>query len=471
MLLERYCAWEILMYGALLVLGGAIYLISHEKGALIVILLICGAKNIDIRRIFKAGAVTWVISFGALFLLTSLHIVDSAFKVHDRLGMGRVIRWSLGYAHPNVLHISYFVLVCLLIYVFQERIRFPHLMLLGLGNLYVFMFSLSTTGFLVTTICLLLVFYWNIRKRFCRAEQILIQFCLPGCLFMSFGAPLLLKGNVFNIVNRILNTRLELAKWFLQNQPVKLLGVDTTSIVTSLRTMDNSYVFALITYGAIFFIFVTVCYFKVIYQKTLQQDGMALCIILSCLIAGITEPFLFNTSFKNISLLFIGAEFLALDKMTEKNIIELKLDRDVEIKLPDIAEIWDRLRRCRRRYTTGLVIISITGAVLAGIFVFQRESAPVRYLLPRKAFEYTDDLEESYFLKSEDDIQQAGDRIMGFESEQTEMVAFKGNIAQLERFRNVVARGSVAGVLIFITGNFVLLCRSEIKDRKSFNER
>jgi hypothetical protein len=471
MLLERYLVREILVYGTLLALGGVIYLVSHEKGAFIAILLICGAKNIDIKRIFKVGAITWMISYGSLFLLTSLHIIDSGFKVHDRFGMGRVIRWNLGYAHPNVLHISYFVLVCFLVYLFQKKLSNLCLVLLELGNLYVFMFSLSTTGFLVTTICLGLVFYWNIRKGFCRAEQILIQLCLPVCLFLSFGAPLLLKGNTFNILNKILNTRLELSKWFLQNQPVKLLGVDTTTIVTSLRTMDNSYVFALITYGVLFFILVTVCYFRIILRKTIQQDGIALCIILSCLIAGITEPFLFNTSFKNISLLFIGTEFFAAEKASGKKSIGLKLDRDIEVKLPYIPGIWDRLKGCSRRYRKGLVVISTVGAVLAGVIVYQNESDPERYLLPRKAFEYTDDIEESYYLESEDDIRQPGDKIMGFESEQTEMVPFKGNIARLERFRNVTARGSAAGMLIFIAGNFVLLYKTRMKNGKSFDER
>ena len=323
----------------------------------------------------------------------------------------------------------------------------------------------------MTTICVALIFYWNIRGHFSRAEQIIIQFCLPLCLFLSFGAPLLLKGNIFNIVNKILNTRLELSKWFLQNQSVKLFGTDTTLVVTSLRTMDNSYVFALITYGSLFFVFIMACYFSLIFKKTIRQDGMALCIILSCLIAGITEPFLFNTSFKNISLLFIGTELAIRGKASGKYVIDLKRDGNIEIRLPNIPEIWNMVKENSRRNTNRLIVISIVGAVLVGIFVFQNESAPERYLLPRKAFEYTDDLEESYFLKSEDDIQLPGDKIMGFESEQTEMVAFKGNIAELELLRNVVARGIAAGALIYITGNFVLLYRMKVKNRKLFNER
>lgn len=455
MLLTRYCIWEATAYATLIALGGVIYLTSHEKGALLVILLLCALKNMDLDKVFKAGAATWVLSFGGLFLLTSLHIIKSPFKVHDRLGMGRIIRWSLGYAHPNVLHISYLVLVCFLLYLLRRNFRYYYLVLLEIGNLFVFMYSLSTTGFLVTTGCLILVLYWNIRKKFCVVEQVLIQMCLPLCLFLSFGAPVLLKGKAFTIINKILNTRLELSKWFLENLPVRLFGNDTTEVVTAVRTMDNSYVFALITYGLLFVLFMVIAYFRIIYKKTREQDGMALCLILSCLIAGLTEPFLFNTSFKNISLLFIGTQLFGVDAGHDRKQIGWSFDREISIILPDVSHILTKIWKMTRRYRAGILLVSILGALTVGSFLFRTAEDPARYLLPRKAFEYTDDLEESYYLMSGEDIQEEGDKILGFESPQTEMVAFKGNIAAVERFRNTVSGGIFSGVLIFAVGTIL----------------
>ena len=54
------------------------------------------------------------------------------------------------------------------------------------------------------------------------------------------------------------------------------------------------------------------------------------------------------------------------------------------------------------------------------------------------------------------DIQEEGDKILGFESPQTEMVAFKGNIAVVERFRNTVSGGIFSGVLIFAVGTILV---------------
>ncbi len=466
--LTDYTVREILIYGVLLILGGAIYLVSHEKGVLFAFLLLCGLKNINMKKLFQVGTVTWILSFGVLFFLTALHIVDSPFKVHDRLGMGRVIRWSLGYAHPNVLHISYLVFVCFLVYLLQERFRFYYLLLLELGNIFVFMYSLSTTGFLVTTICLVLVCYWNIRKKFNKAEQALIQLCLPLCLFLSFGAPLLLKGRLFDIVNKLLNTRLELSKWFLTNQAVKLFGVDTTTIVTALRTMDNSYVFAWITYGLLFFLFVMYVYFRGIYRRTMQQDGIALCVILSCLIAGLTEPFLFNTSFKNLSLLLVGSEFLCKGKNECELAVGSRFDRNIEILLPDVSGLWREVKGNVRRYWIRLTGIVFLGALIGGAITFGCIEYPSRYLLPRKNFEYTDDLIEGYYLMSEDDILKEGDQVLGYESEQTEMVAFSGNIAKLEKIRNTVMGSVAVGGIVFAAGSLIIFLR--VRSRKGMQE-
>lgn len=457
MILTQYELYEIPLYILLVTLGGMIYLVSREKGALLVILLLCAFKNMDLKKVFQVGCVTWILSFGSLFLLTSLHIVDSAFKVHDRLGLGRVIRWSLGYAHPNVLHISYFTLVCFLIFLLQDKYRFYQLVLLELGNFYVFLYSLSNTGFLVTTFCLVLVFYWNFRKKFCKVEKFLIECFLPVCLFFSFGAPLLLKGRTFDIVNKLLNTRVELSRWFLLNQQIKLFGVNTASIVTPLRTMDNSYVFAVITYGAIFFVFIMIKYFQIIHSTAKNQNGIALCIILSCLVAGLTEPFLFNTSFKNISLFFLGTELFAVQKMKRFHPIQLLRDRDMTILLFNFRKISKEIGRnfCRRRYQ--VTVATIIGALLCGVIVFLVSPMPENYFLPRSAFEFTDDLEQSYYFASEDDGQHEGAKVLGYQSDQTEMVLFSGRISQVERFRNTVTGVLISGVVIFVIGNMFMI--------------
>lgn len=463
MLFTEYTWKELLLCAGLSLLGGVIYLNAHEKGALFCLLLLCAMKGMDVKKVFQTGLVTWVISFGGLFLLTSLHIIDSPFKVHDKLGLGRIIRWSLGYAHPNVLHISCLVLVCFIVYLLQDNFKFKSFLVLMLVNLYVFMYSLSSTGFLAVSVLLALSLYWSFRKKFCRAEQVLIQLCLPTCILLSLVAPLALRGSAFDIVNKLVNNRLVLSKWFLENQPVKLLGVDTSELVTSLRTMDNSYVFAWITYGLIFFALMMAGYFILIYQKTREQDGVSLCLILACLIAGITEPFLFNTSFKNITLIFMGA--VLFEGKKEKAGKEKKLrflsryDSKLMIKIPDLSAMGKQIGEAVTCFRGKLIIVSVFLGIAAGAAAFILAEMPERYIMPRTAFESTGDIDETYYLTSPEDVPRPGDVVMGYVDESTDMVPFSGNIARVERFRNTVSAGVVSALLIYGIGSVALWIR------------
>lgn len=466
MLLTEYTRKELILCAGLTLLGGIIYLNAHEKGALFCLLLLCALKDMNVKRVFQVGLTTWIISFGGLFLLTSLHIIDSPFKVHDKLGLGRIIRWSLGYAHPNVLHISCLTLVCFIVYLLQDKFKVRSFLVLMLLNLYVFMYSLSSTGFLAVSALLVLSLYWSYRKKFCKAEQVLIQFCLPVFILLSLAAPLVLKGEAFELVNKIVNHRLVLSQWFLQNQPVKLFGVDTGELVTSLRTMDNSYVFAWITYGLLFFVLMMAGYFMLIYKKTKEQDGVSLCLILACLLAGVTEPFLFNTSFKNITLIFMGAMLFEGKKYEKKKLGEEKklrllsgYDRTLMIRFPDFAAIGKEIGKAAAGYRLKMIITAAFLGIAAGAATFCLAEMPQRYIMPRTAFEHTDDIEETYYLTSAEDLPQPGDVVMGYVNEATDMVPFSGNIARVERFRNTVSAGVVTAFLVYGLGSVTLWIR------------
>lgn len=462
-LLTKYSMAEMIGCILLIVLGGVLYLNTHEKGALFCILLITGMKGINLRRTFQVGLVTWIFSFGGLFFLSAFHIIDSSFKVHDKLGMGRIIRWNLGYAHPNVLHISYLVLVCFIVYLLGNRFKLRHFLLLEAVNLYVFMYSLSSTGFFAASVCLCLALYWSLRKKFCKVEQLLIQLWMPACVVFSLLAPVTLREPLFGIVDRIVNTRLSLSQWFLSNQPAKLLGVDTREIVTSLRTMDNSYVFAFITHGILFFVLMVMGYMVLIYSKTRKQDGVALCLILSCLVAGITEPFLFNTSFKNLSLLFLGDMLLNRESEAKEYSFFARWNKTICIPIPDIKRLLEESIVNAKKYRKKLIIASIAIGIICAVIGYTTTKNPARYILPRTAFEYTNDIPETYYLTAEDDVPQTGDLVMGYINETTDMVPFTGNITVVERFRNTVSFGLIAVLLTYVTGSIYLQRRDLLK--------
>lgn len=64
------------------------------------------------------------------------------------------------------------------------------------------------------------------------------------------------------------------------------------------------------TYGAVVFVLLMIAYFFTIRNLIKENRRKELAITLGFLIAGISEPFLFNTSFKNVSLIFVGSYLL-----------------------------------------------------------------------------------------------------------------------------------------------------------------
>ena len=284
---------------------------SGDKGIYIYILLIIGMKNISLKRIFVSGTVVW----GSCFFFNIMKYVLSDYKglplVHEKLGLGPVIRWSLGYPHPNVLHITYAVLVVFILYIskYEGRKFWKLLFVLFLGNCYVFMFSISYTGFLLTIMCMVSFYYFKLKRKWKCYEKIMLISILPLCICYAIILPLLLghipaARGLVEIFNDITNSRFVASQVYL-NQPWTLWGQNLNHIETTFA-LDSSFVSLLVGGGIVIFILVIFGYFTCIIDGVKYVRKNELAVILPFLVAGVSEPFLFNTSFKNLSLLFIG---------------------------------------------------------------------------------------------------------------------------------------------------------------------
>ena len=114
MCLTRYAVKEILVISILFGLGLLSYLNSGDKSAMIAVMTVTGMKEVPVARLFKFGCVLWVATFVGTVTLALLELWPTVQVVHDKGGLGYVIRDSLGMTHPNVLHISYMVLIAFL---------------------------------------------------------------------------------------------------------------------------------------------------------------------------------------------------------------------------------------------------------------------------------------------------------------------------------------------------------------------
>ena len=462
MLMTTYSLREFLIVGILLALGAATYLVSGEKGALISIMMVTILKAVPLERVFRAAFVTWTLSFWGMFLLSATGLVDSPFKIHERFGFGFLIRWGLGHSHPNVLHISYLTFAMLAIYVLGKRINLKWLLFLMLGNLYVFLYSLSTTGFIAVCFLLLLNLYGLFRQRLGMAEKVFVMLFLPLCLALSFLAPFVLKGWAFDIVNKLVNTRLELSRHFLIHNPVSLLGTRTATIMTHWFTMDNSYVFAYVAYGVIFFALVVLAYILIIRRYLKAQKGMELSLIIASLAAGITEPLLFNLSFKNIPLLFFG-ELIYDDKKKSKQkqlyflpkkLREFSIATDSGVSGSIFragawlgqkwADYMDHRRQMSKKSRCRLYLLSVAFALCVAVFCAFFLVRPDSYIAPTRHCDFITE-DAGFYLEPGFNAEMENVKMLGHIDVETQVLKFSGHIVTLEWLRGIITAGILAG--------------------------
>lgn len=255
---------------------------------------------------------------------------------------------------------------------------------------------------------------------------------------------------------------------------MNLFGNNLAEITTYQLTMDNSYVFAFIIYGIVFFSLIVISYFGTVHMQVRNKETGALVMIAAFLIAGISEPFLFNTSFKNITLVFVG-EFLfscfqKKDRSRREWGIYLLGDRKItlgnrnsSIWIKAFSELWNLKKS---RILTFSVIVGIT----VGMFVGISCKMPEGYVVPRSQADM--ESEETYYLESREDVRYTGYQIMDYQDPETKMQVFDGTIVQVERFRRGVSAACAAAVItggLYAAGEWIRSGRRKAAINESFN--
>ncbi len=462
-----YTKGQWVMVTVLLMLTALVFCCSRERGILFVAFAVLGMKNISVKKVFHVGLWVWSLCAIVLSVFSFFRLEHTIYRVHAKLGMGYIFRWSLGFTHPNILHITYLALCAFIIYELGDRYKFRHFLCLMAGNCLVFLYSVSYTGFGIVAVLLTGCLYVQFRPRFCVVEKLLANLVFPVCLLLSFVAPLYLYSKNYWLsmpvqkLNFLLNTRIALAEQFLRSEYHSLFGADISSIVSSSMTLDNSYMWGYINYGLIPVAVIFLGYFILLFCDTHKQRTRELMILVCFLGAGWTEPFLFNTSFKNVTLIFLGALLFAQREGVEEYGLFPRLQRTVRIPLAGLpASLAGRAREAQRGHGGMTASFCAAGAALGIILCAVCYRAPAGYVVPRF---YTDGREEdSVYLESRDDPAYEGWKVMNYSDAETPMQLVQGAAVTLETVRYHVGCALIGGLCGGIAGTVYLMRRRDV---------
>lgn len=472
MCLTGYSLKEWILTVLLMGLSFLIWRRTGEKAAAAAVMVIMGMKGIPLKRLMKICLAVWGITFVFSLSRGLLGIADGVVVVHEKLGLGPIVRYSLGYTHPNVLHVTYFILVMLFIYVFRPT---GHRLwctagLLFVGNLYIFLYSISYTGMIIVTAYLLMSIYFDIRKKLSILEKGLAVLFVLFCIIFPIAGPLLLTGKVFNFFNSLLSTRFELVYMIFHDNQVSLFGTNVLTRDGARMSLDSSFAYMLMYYGLIAFVLMVGLYLYSLYYCLSRKMRQEAAILLGTALAGVTEQFLFNLSFKNIALFILGYVLFAgvlkteqeAGKEKELGILLLQSRKGVAVPVPCILyTIKNAMSRVWKEKKKWIVVGGCACSILltAG-WLFLGEKA--EYVLVEKWA--TDYRGEEEFVMTEELLSDQTPHIrVGNISEGCEGYQFAGNAIKMERVR-CIASTLVWGFLDgFVIISAVLLWKAGIR--------
>lgn len=307
--MTRHTFGEYLLIGVLLFISLIVYYNTGEKGLLLYFTMMLGMKNVSLKRVMKWAAAILSISFTVLVFLSVFGLKQDITYLHDRAGFGQVLRHSLGYPYPNTLFTTYIVLMVLIMYVLGKRTKKQLIVtstLMFLGAVYIYLYSCSNTGLIVATFYLLANLWLQLRNRLSMVEKLVLLIAYPGCALLSIVGPLVTSGRLFQIMDKVLHNRWAYSYYYLTTEPVTLFGTRFGETPNDNYMIDSSFLYSFLQIGVIPFLIVTTLMVGMIVCYVKKDKRIELAMIISFCILGLSDPFFFNLSYKNLMFLFVG---------------------------------------------------------------------------------------------------------------------------------------------------------------------
>lgn len=281
-------------------------LVTHKPTLLITCITIVGMKNVNLDvELNKALSIRWV-AFFIVISLSLLGIIDNLQVDMWRNG-GFENRFSLGFEHPNTLHLSLFLAVCMYVFCKKKKISKMNLLILGLLNVFIFSYSKSRTGFVLTFLLLFLSIAEPVFKRvFSKSFYKLPILCFLVCIIISFGVSYMYNGNpILTVLNNVLNNRIAYANYYLTHYSISLFGYsDVMQDINAIS--DNSYTLQYIQYGIVGLLLWVAAMYASYKELRNRRNYYETSVALVMTLYMLTEGFGVN-AFMNFILLFAGA--------------------------------------------------------------------------------------------------------------------------------------------------------------------
>ena len=201
--LTRYTIKEYAAIFLFCVLGAVSYFVTGRNEVIRVIMFIAACKNVDMKRCLRL-VFYLTLSGCILIMLLSVTGIYGAVSLTQDYGRGGVeTRYTLGMGHPNALHCMVWALTTLMLYLYGEKMKVYHYVIVLLVNVGFFLLTDSKTSLLVSAFTVVLA-YMAAETRYSLISKISAVVGFATTVF-SIGISVVIAGSAYRVYDYIWN--------------------------------------------------------------------------------------------------------------------------------------------------------------------------------------------------------------------------------------------------------------------------
>ena len=223
-LLTRYTGKEYFVLFLFGILGAISYFTTERNEIVRLVMLIGACKGIDMKKCLKTVFFLTLAGCGALILLSMTGIYGNMLLTQDFGRGGSETRYVLGMGHPNALQCMVWALTTLFLYLYGEKLKWYHYLLVFAGNMGFFLLTGSKTSFLVSIAVIGIVFCMtNLKGEAMPKLRNAGMIAMSALTAFSIGISVLIAGKAYLVYNH---------DWFETSDPETMFYVKLNNMLT-----------------------------------------------------------------------------------------------------------------------------------------------------------------------------------------------------------------------------------------------
>lgn len=309
MISTDYTKKEFLLIVTLLIFGMLNTFFSKSTLTLIVICTIVGVKEMTYKKVLKIILYTKFFTSLMLASLSLFGFIDNVALIHNRLS-DEILRYSLGYEHPNVFGKIVFQCILLFLVIYEDKYKKFDWIIFLIFNVFQYYFTRSRTAFLVNLlviITLLIMRQFKIEKITYMISNWILEFMfLLSYIIPKYIFPLLSTNTMFRKFDALLQYRITYSHIFLFRYDIKLFGQKIINYWSNnYAFLDSGYINLLLSGGLIATILFFIGYIKLIPFLIKNKMKYVIISIVFIAIYSFTENILYSF-FYNFTFIYLG---------------------------------------------------------------------------------------------------------------------------------------------------------------------